>query len=224
MFSIESVLSSSIAAVFWITSIVAASCWYGCIEQPIELNGPTRFHWDNSFFSLAIDQVVEDYVAQGYTVDQAYDATSLKLVLYDYVGSNPAKGGLFRSGPLIKGDGIIENWTGHPEFSIENINLSVRRIPSFFETFPVLLIDKGGSLRADIAFRRASSRYSIEQGQVRCLVFGGIYGGSELNQAPEVKNFARKAQFGSIFTFDRQTPSSDGVFRTSIRGWYSFSH
>ena len=102
------------------------------------------------------------------------------------LSSSIAKGGLFRSGPLIKGDGIIENWTGHPEFSIENINLSVRRIPSFFETFPVLLIDKGGSLRADIAFRRASSRYSIEQRQVRCLVFGGIYGGSELNQAPEL--------------------------------------
>jgi len=30
-------------------------------------------------------------------------------------------------------------------------------------------------------------------------------------------NYARKAQFGQIFTFDKKT-----AFRTSPRGWYSF--
>ena len=39
-----------------------------------------------------------------------------------------------------------------------------------------------------------------------------------------VKGYARKAQFGEIFTFDKKTPPADGVFRTSPRGWYSFSH
>ena len=39
-----------------------------------------------------------------------------------------------------------------------------------------------------------------------------------------VKDYARKAQFGQIFTFDKKTAQADGVFRTSQRGWYSFSH
>jgi hypothetical protein len=39
-----------------------------------------------------------------------------------------------------------------------------------------------------------------------------------------LKDYARKAQLGSIFTFDFSTSSGDGVFRTSPRGWYSFSH
>ena len=34
-------------------------------------------------------------------------------------------------------------------------------MPAFFETFPVILIDQGGTVRADIPFRRAESRYSI---------------------------------------------------------------
>ena len=62
------------------------------------------------------------------------------LVLYDYIGCNPSKGGLFRSGPIIKGDGIIQNWLGHPSFEIGTLSLAVRRMPAFFETFPVILI------------------------------------------------------------------------------------
>ena len=47
-------------------------------------------------------------------------------------------------------------------------SLSVLRMPAaFFETFPGLLIDQGGTVRADIPFRRAESRYSIEQQQVQ---------------------------------------------------------
>jgi photosystem II CP47 chlorophyll apoprotein len=34
--------------------------------------------------------------------------------------------------------------------------------------------------------------------------------------------YARKSQFGSAFTFDNSF--SDGVFRSSSRGWYVFSH
>ena len=36
-------------------------------------------------------------------------------------------------------------------------------MPAFFETFPVILVDKDGIIRADIPFRRAESKYSIEQ-------------------------------------------------------------
>ena len=39
------------------------------------------------------------------------------------------------------------------------------------------------------------------------------------------KSLCKKAQFGQIFTFDKKTSRLvDGVFRTSARGWYSFSH
>lgn len=46
-------------------------------------------------------------------------------------------------------------------------------MPTFFETFPVLLTDKDGVVRADIPFRRAESKYSIEQVGVTVKFFGG---------------------------------------------------
>ena len=104
------------------------------------------------------------------------------------------------------------------------LSLAVRRMPAFFETFPVILIDQGGSLRADIPFRRAESRYSIEQTNVVLFFSGGTLNGIELSAPSLVKGYARKAQFGEIFTFDKKTGGADGVFRTSPRGWYSFGH
>ena len=47
-------------------------------------------------------------------------------------------------------------------------------MPAFFETFPVLLIDQGGTVRADIPFRRAESRYSIEQTSVVIFFSRGL--------------------------------------------------
>ena len=131
---------------------------------------------------------------------------------------------MFRTGPINLGDGLIKNWLGNPSFELGTTALLVRRMPAFFETFPVLLIDKGGNLRADIPFRRGGSRYSLEQTQVIVYFSGGILSGTQYSSPSLIKNFARKAQFGSIFTFDRKTLRSDGVFRTSIRGWYAFSH
>ena len=46
-------------------------------------------------------------------------------------------------------------------------------MPTFFETFPVLLLDQNGVVRADIPFRRAESKYSIEQVGVSVSFFGG---------------------------------------------------
>jgi len=43
-------------------------------------------------------------------------ASPEQLLLYDYIGSNPAKGGLFRSGPVDNSDGIVQSWLGHVEF------------------------------------------------------------------------------------------------------------
>ena len=82
--------------------------------------------------------------------------------------------------------------------------LAIVRCPAFFETFPVILIDEGGTVRADIGFRRASSLNSIEQrdDQFNLYWSGGILS-SLLYSTPSVlKDYARKAQLGSIFTFD----------------------
>ena len=97
-------------------------------------------------------------------------------------------------------------------------------MPAFFETFPVILIDQGGTVRADIPFRRAESRYSMEETNVVLYFSGGILNATEYSTPSLVKDYARKAQFGQIFTFDKKTGRADGVFRTSPRGWYSFSH
>jgi len=154
-------------------------------------------------------------------LNKAWEQVPEKLVLYDYIGCNPSKGGLFRSGPILLGDGIIQNWLGHASFEIGTLSLSIRRMPAFFETFPVILIDQGGNIRADIPFRRAESRYSIEQTSVVLYFSGGILNGTEYSTPSLVKDYARKAQFGEIFTFDKKTGyKGDGVFRTSPRGMY----
>ena len=44
---------------------------------------------------------------------------------------------------MNKGDGIAEAWLGHPVFQDkEGRELTVRRMPAFFETFPVFLLIK----------------------------------------------------------------------------------
>jgi photosystem II CP47 chlorophyll apoprotein len=222
MSNIESVLSSSIAAVFFTAFITSSLMWYGSLTTPLELFGPTRYQWDNGYFSLDLDRRVSS--TGPALLKSSWEQVPDKLVLYDYIGCNPAKGGLFRSGPVLKGDGLVQNWVGYPTFEIGTLPLTVRRMPAFFETFPVILIDQGGTVRSDIPFRRAESRYSIEQTGVTLYLLGGALSGSEFSTPSIVKGYARKAQFGQIFTFDKRPTSSDGVFRTTIRGWYSFSH
>lgn len=222
MSNIESVLASSIAAVLFTSIITSSLMWYGSQTSAIELFGPTRYQWDNGYFSLDLERRVKS--TDSLLTTQAWEQIPDKLVLYDYIGSNPAKGGLFRSGPMLKGDGIVQNWVGFSSFEAGNLSLSVRRMPAFFETFPVVLIDQGGTVRADIPFRRAESRYSIEQTNVVLYFSGGILSGTEYSTSSLVKSYARKAQFGQIFTFEKRTAGSDGVYRTSPRGWYSFSH
>jgi photosystem II CP47 chlorophyll apoprotein len=221
-YSIESALSSGLASLLFTSLITASTMWYGSVTSGLELFGPTRYHWDSGYFSVELDQRVKGTSLTLST--QTWEQVPDKLVLYDYIGSNPAKGGLFRSGPMTKGDGLVQNWVGYGSFESGNLSLVVRRMPAFFETFPVILVDPSGTVRADIPFRRAESRYSLEQVGVSVYFSGGILSGTGFSSQPLVKSYARKAQFGQIFTFDKQCVGSDGVFRTSIRGWYFFSH
>lgn len=225
MGNIETVLSSSIAAVFFAAFVVAGTMWYGSAATPIELFGPTRYQWDSSYFQQEIDRRVQASISEGASPSEAWSAIPEKLAFYDYIGNNPAKGGLFRTGPMDKGDGIAEGWLGHAVFTDgEGRELTVRRMPNFFETFPVVLTDKDGIVRADIPFRRAESKYSFEQVGVKVSLYGGELDGEVYDDPAVVKRFARKAQLGEVFKFDRETLNSDGVFRTSPRGWFTYGH
>jgi photosystem II CP47 chlorophyll apoprotein len=225
MGNIETVLSSSIAAVFFAAFVVAGTMWYGNAATPIELFGPTRYQWDQGYFRQEIQRRVQTSVADGATLTEAWAGIPEKLAFYDYVGNSPAKGGLFRTGPMVKGHGIAESWQGHAVFTdAEGRELTVRRLPNFFETFPVILTDKDGVVRADIPFRRAESKYSFEQTGVTVSFYGGNLNGQTFTDPADVKKYARKAQGGEIFEFDRETLNSDGVFRTSPRGWFTFGH
>jgi photosystem II CP47 chlorophyll apoprotein len=86
------------------------------------------------------------------------------------------------------------------------------------------MTDAEGVVRADIPFRRAESKLSVEQTGVTVTFYGGELDGKTYADAAQVKQFARKAQLGEPFTFDQETLNSDGVFRTSPRGWFTFGH
>lgn len=225
MGNIETVLSSSIAAVFFAAFVVAGTMWYGNATTPIELFGPTRYQWDSGYFKQEIERRVQNMVADGSSLTEAYGQIPEKLAFYDYVGNSPAKGGLFRTGQMNKGDGIAQAWLGHPVFTdSEGRELSVRRLPNFFENFPVILQDADGVVRADIPFRKAESKYSFEQAGVKVAFYGGALDGQTITDPAAVKRYARAAQLGEPFEFDRETLNSDGVFRTSPRGWFTFGH
>jgi photosystem II CP47 chlorophyll apoprotein len=89
---------------------------------------------------------------------------------------------------------------------------------------PVVLLDKDGIVRADVPFRRAESKYSIEQVGVSVTFYGGELDGVSFSNPATVKKYARRSQLGEIFEFDRSTLQSDGVFRSSPRGWFTFGH
>jgi photosystem II CP47 chlorophyll apoprotein len=55
----ETVLSSSIAAVFFAAFVTSGTMWYGAAATPIELFGPTRYQWDSGYFQQEIERRVE---------------------------------------------------------------------------------------------------------------------------------------------------------------------
>jgi photosystem II CP47 chlorophyll apoprotein len=199
--------------------------WYGNATTPVELFGPTRYQWDQGYYNQEIQRRVEANLADGDSLSEAWSKIPEKLAFYNYVGNSPAKGGLFRTGAMDSGDGIAQSWSGHAVFKDnEGRELTVRRMPNFFETFPVIMTDADGIVRADIPFRRAESKLSIEQAGVTVSFYGGALDGQTFSDPQAVKKYARKAQLGEAFEFDTETLGSDGVFRTSPRGWFTFGH
>ena len=87
MGNIETVLSSSIAAVFWAAFVVAGTAWYGSATTPIELFGPTRYQWDLGFFQQEIDKRVQTSLSEGKSLQEAWAGIPEKLAFYDYIGN-----------------------------------------------------------------------------------------------------------------------------------------
>nr|YP_009862990.1 photosystem II 47 kDa protein [Anthoceros punctatus]QKD76445.1 photosystem II 47 kDa protein [Anthoceros punctatus] len=225
MGNVETVLSSSIAAVFFAAFVVAGTMWYGSAATLIESSGPTRYQWDQGFFQQEIDRRIRSSKAENLSLSEAWSKIPEKLAFYDYIGNNLAKGGLFRAGAMDNGDGIAVGWLGYAVFKDkEGHELFVRRMPTFSETFPVVPVDEEGIVRADISSRRAESKYSVEQVGVIVEFYGGELDGVSFSDPVTVKKYARCAQLGEISESDRATLKSDGVSRSSPRGWFTFGH
>lgn len=64
----------------------------------------------------------------------------------------------------------------------------------------------------------------IEQVGVTVSFFGGNLDGVVLKAPYNIKKFARRAQLGELFDFNRVKRYADGVFRSSARGWFTFAH
>ncbi|KAH0764819.1 hypothetical protein KY285_000690 [Solanum tuberosum] len=77
---------------------------------------------------------------------------------------------------------------------------------------------------ADVRYRRAKSKYSVEQVGVTVELYGGELNDVSYSDPTTVKKYATRAQLGEIFELDRATLKSDGVFRSSPRGWFTFGH
>ncbi|KAJ6800380.1 photosystem II 47 kDa protein [Iris pallida] len=126
---------------------------------------------------------------------------------------------------MDSGDGIAVGWLGHPVFrDKEGHELFVRRMSTFFETFPVVLVDGDRIARADVPFRRAESKYSVEQVGVTVKFFGGELNGVSYSDPATVKKYARHSQLDEFFELDWATLKFDSVFRSSPRGWFTFGH
>jgi photosystem II CP47 chlorophyll apoprotein len=87
---------------------------------------------------------------------------------------------------MNSGDGIAVGWLGHAVFKDKEGNeLFVRRMPTFFETFPVVLLDKDGVVRADVP------SVVLNQNTVLSYVSITLYGeldGVSFNNPATVKN------------------------------------
>ena len=110
MGNIEGALASGLAVFFFAGAIASGSMWYGTATTPVELWEPTRFQWDKGYYQQEIDRRVETNLEAGDSLSQAWSKIPEKLAFYDYIGNNPAKGGLFRYSRMVDGDGLPLAW------------------------------------------------------------------------------------------------------------------
>ncbi|KAK7814039.1 photosystem ii cp47 reaction center protein [Quercus suber] len=86
-------------------------------------------------------------------------------------------------------DGIAVRWLGHPIFrDKEGRELFVCRMPTFFETFPVVLVDGDDIVKVDVSFQRAELKYSVKQVGVTMEFYGGELNGVSYSDPATVTN------------------------------------
>jgi photosystem II CP47 chlorophyll apoprotein len=61
-------------------------------------------------------------------------------------------------------------------------------MPTFFETFPVVLVDEEKIVRADVPFRIAEFKYNVEQVGVTIKFYGSELNGVSFSDPTTVKN------------------------------------
>ncbi|XP_060674297.1 photosystem II CP47 reaction center protein-like [Ziziphus jujuba] len=126
---------------------------------------------------------------------------------------------------MDNGDGIAVGWLGHPIFrDKEGHELFVCCMPTFFETFSVILVDGDGIVRVDVPFGQVESKYSVEQVGGTVEFYAGELNGVSYSDPATVKKYAKRAQLGEIFELHHATLKSDSVFHSSPRGWFTFGH
>ncbi|KAI5424294.1 hypothetical protein KIW84_030475 [Lathyrus oleraceus] len=100
----------------------------------------------------------------------------------------------------------------------------IRNNPEKWGLFRADSMDNGDGIMVDVPFLRAKLKYSVEQVGVIVEFYGSELHGVSYSDPAIVKKYARHAQLGEIFELDRATLKSDGVFRSSPRGWFNFGH
>ncbi|KAL4179639.1 hypothetical protein AMTRI_Chr13g121070 [Amborella trichopoda] len=124
-------------------------------------------------------------LAENLSFSTAWSKIPDKLAFYDYIDNNPKKEGLFRASSMDNGDGIAVGWLGHPIFrDKEGHELFVR----------LVLVHGDGIVSADVPFRRAESKYSVEQVGVLVEFYGNEFNGVSYSNPATVKKYARRAQ------------------------------
>ncbi|KAJ0009902.1 hypothetical protein Pint_33162 [Pistacia integerrima] len=94
---------------------------------------------------------------QGYFYQEIYRRVSAGLA------KNQTKKGLFRAGSMDNGDGIAAEWLGHHSFRDKEGR-------ELFVCF--VLVDGDGTVRSDVPFRGAKSKYSVKQVGVTIELYG----------------------------------------------------
>ncbi|XWS53936.1 hypothetical protein CRYUN_Cryun10bG0043400 [Craigia yunnanensis] len=117
---------------------------------------------------------------------------------------------------MDNGDGIAVGWLGQPIFrDKKGRELFVRRMPTFFETFLVVLVDGDGIVRANVPFRKVESKYSEEQVGVTVEFYGG-----ELNGVGLLLGMLHLLCFSSSDTFGMVLePCSEMFLPVLIQIW-----
>ncbi|MCD7462146.1 hypothetical protein HAX54_047863 [Datura stramonium] len=96
-------------------SFICAELWYGSATTPIGYLGPLVINGIRGTSTKYIEEVSAGLHPENQSY-QAWSKIPEKLAFYDYIGNNPANGGLFRAGSMDNGDGIAVGWLGHPIF------------------------------------------------------------------------------------------------------------